>query len=162
MKLKLRMLASVFFSVLLVLLSAGGALAAEEKLTADDGGLGDYFGYSVSIYGDYAIAGARYDDVEGNGNQGSAYIFHRSGVIWSEQQKLTASDGAARDYFGWSVDLTFGYDIVGAWNNDSAYVISGGAAPPVPELPTVVLLSAGLMALGSYALLRRRRARVRA
>ena len=35
--------------------------------------------------------------------QGAAYVFVRNGVTWTEQQKLTASDGAANDQFGYSV-----------------------------------------------------------
>ena len=35
-----------------------------------------------------------------NGSSGSAYVYVRSNGVWSEQAKLTASDGAASDYFG--------------------------------------------------------------
>ena len=31
---------------------------------------------------------------------GSAYVYVRSNGVWSEQQKLTASDGATDDTFG--------------------------------------------------------------
>jgi hypothetical protein len=38
---------------------------------------------------------------------GAAYVFSRLGVdsMWSQEQKLTASDGAASDYFGYSVSM---------------------------------------------------------
>ena len=45
---------------------------------------------------------------------GSAYIFHRSGGIWTQQQKVTASDRAASDFFGSSVSISGDYAIVGA------------------------------------------------
>ncbi|MFA5251685.1 MAG: FG-GAP repeat protein, partial [Phycisphaerae bacterium] len=69
------------------------------KLLASDGAANDAFGCSVSIGGDYAIVGALGDD----GEKGSAYIFKWGGTSWSQQQKLTASDGAAVNLFGCSV-----------------------------------------------------------
>ncbi|MDD5063812.1 MAG: FG-GAP repeat protein [Phycisphaerae bacterium] len=46
------------------------------KWVASDGIAGDAFGSSVSISGDYAIAGAANDDDNGN-ESGSAYVFSR-------------------------------------------------------------------------------------
>src|SRR5687768_6657027 len=63
------------------------------KLTASDGATIDAFGNGVAISGETAIVGVAGDDVGANANQGSAYIFVRSGTTWTEQQKLTASDG---------------------------------------------------------------------
>ena len=48
------------------------------------------------------MVGACGDDVGGNRDQGSAYVFARSGTTWSQQAKLTAADGAAGDQFGHS------------------------------------------------------------
>ncbi|HSJ57899.1 MAG TPA: FG-GAP repeat protein [Anaerolineae bacterium] len=45
------------------------------KLTAADGAAGDWFGHSVSISGDTAIAGAWQASVDGNANQGAAYVY---------------------------------------------------------------------------------------
>ena len=53
----------------------------QAKLNAADGSPGDYFGYSVSISGDYALVGVYAD---GFSDQGSAYIFFRSGVSWGD------------------------------------------------------------------------------
>ena len=47
------------------------------KLIASDGAPGDYFGYSVSISGNYAIVGAYNEDDNGT-HSGSAYIFNFS------------------------------------------------------------------------------------
>ena len=96
------------------------------KLTASDGAASDYFGYSVSINGDYAIVGAFYDDDKGN-ESGSAYIFLRSGTSWSQQAKLTASDGAVGDWFGDSVSISGDYAIVGA-NGDDVNGSNSGSA----------------------------------
>jgi hypothetical protein len=100
---------------------SGTTWTQEQKLTASDGATGDNFGCSVSIDGEYGIIGSRYSD----SYKGSAYIFKRSGTTWTQEQKLTASDGAAWDYFGDSVSIDGDYVIIGAYQDDgtgSAYV----------------------------------------
>ncbi|MEE9165835.1 MAG: beta-propeller fold lactonase family protein [Candidatus Neomarinimicrobiota bacterium] len=101
------------------------AQISEFKLTASDAEAYDYFGYSVSISGDYAIVGARNDDDAGS-QSGSAYIFVRDGQSWTEQAKLTASDAVAAEWFGNSVSISGDYAIVGApidgLDSGSAYI----------------------------------------
>jgi parallel beta-helix repeat protein len=96
------------------------------KITASDGATGDWFGYSVSMSGDYAIVGAYRDDDSGS-YSGSAYIFKRDGTSWSEQAKIIASDGAAVDLFGYSVSMSGDYAIVGAYGDDDRGSASGSA-----------------------------------
>jgi uncharacterized repeat protein (TIGR01451 family) len=81
----------------------------------------DRFGSSVAIYGDTVLVGAEWDNVGGISAQGSAYIFVRSGGTWLPQYKLTASDGAASDHFGFSVAISGDTAMVGAYGDDSAY-----------------------------------------
>jgi len=93
------------------------------KLTASDGAGGDYFGREfIAISGNYAIVGA-YGD---NSSTGAAYIFNVQ--TGTQIHKLLASDGAAADYFGRSVDIDANYAIVGAWgdnsNTGSAYIFN--------------------------------------
>jgi len=98
----------------------------QAKLLASDGAEGDFFGCSVSISGDYAIAGA-WGDADNGGDSGSAYIFTRSGSTWIQQAKLLASDGTADDEFGYSVSIDGDYAFVGApWDDDNG-VDSGSA-----------------------------------
>ena len=104
----------------------GTTWTQQAKLTAADGAYNDLFGYSVSISGDYAVVGAYWDDDNGT-NSGSAYIFVRSGTTWSQQAKLTASDGAGGDRFGYSVSISGDYAIVGAWGDDNYPYESGSA-----------------------------------
>ena len=59
----------------------------------------DPFGSSVAISGETVVVGAPFDDGAAEHDQGSAYVFVRSGDVWSEQQKLEASDAA---YLTWS------------------------------------------------------------
>ena len=102
----------------------------ETKLLADDGEAADNFGFGVAIGGDYAAVGAPYDDNEKGVDAGAVYIFKRSSSdTWSQQQKLLAADGAAEDYFGYSVAISGDYLIVGTpWDDDdgeksgSAYI----------------------------------------
>jgi hypothetical protein len=104
----------------------GTGWVQQQKLTADDGAAGDIFGGFVSISGDYAIIEAIGDDDKGT-DSGSAYIFKRDGTNWVQQQKLTASDGAAGDNFGYSVSINGDKAIVGAWRDDDKGTDSGSA-----------------------------------
>ena len=104
----------------------GISWSEQAKLVASDGDTGDHFGESVCISGDYAIIGVRDDDDNGN-YSGSAYIFKREGMSWSEQAKLVASDIEANDWFGWSVCISGGYAIVGVRGDDDNGNLSGSA-----------------------------------
>jgi PKD repeat protein len=97
-----------------------------QKFLASDGAVSDYFGYSVSISGEYAIVGAYQNDDNGT-DSGSAYIFHYDGIAWSQQALLVASDGILGDYFGCSVSISGDYAVVGACQNDDNGSDSGSA-----------------------------------
>ncbi len=98
-----------------VFVGSGSSWTQQAQLTAADGAASDQFGTSVAISGDTVIVGADADDVGGNGDQGSAYVFTRSGSLWSEQSHLTASDGSAADGFGNSVGLSGDTAVVGSY-----------------------------------------------
>ncbi|UCB43342.1 MAG: hypothetical protein JSV77_01460 [Dehalococcoidales bacterium] len=97
-----------------------------EKLAASDGASYDFFGYYVSISGDTAVVGAPDDDDNGD-NSGSAYVFVNSASGWSQQAKLTASDGASYDEFGYSVSISGDTIVVGAYGDDDNGSYSGSA-----------------------------------
>ena len=98
----------------------------ETKLTASDGAANDQFGRSVAISGATAVVGAGGDDDNGPGS-GSAYIFTHSGTNWTEQAKLTASDGVTGDWFGSSVAISGDTAIVGARHDNPNSSKSGSA-----------------------------------
>jgi hypothetical protein len=110
-----------------------------KKFTASDAAAGDQFGCSVAISGHYGFVGANLSDGSGE-SSGAAYIFYRNqggGNKWGELKKLTASDPAAGDNFGYSVALSGDYAVVGAWGDDdsgestgSAYVFNRGSGGP--------------------------------
>ena len=92
----------------------------QAQLNGAGGGAGDSFGYSVGIDGDTAIIGAAFDDFGVNADQGSAYIFERSGTTWTQKQQLIDSSGAAGDKFGGSVAVSGDKVIVGAPFSDTS------------------------------------------
>jgi hypothetical protein len=104
------------------------AIGQSAKLTASDGAANDQFGYSVATSGNTAIVGAVADTVGAISDQGSAYIFVRSGTVWTQQQKLTASDGAVFDNFGISVAISGETAIVGSFGDDVGVNGSQGSA----------------------------------
>lgn len=107
----------------------GFAWQEKNILTASDAGSHDHFGTSVSISGDYLIAGAINHDLaepdgeEGEGgtlmvdDAGAAYIFKRGPDGWFEESKLVAGDAADRLKFGLSVAVNGEYALVGADHN---------------------------------------------
>ena len=72
-----------------VFVRSGEAWTQQAMLTASDAASGDYFGVSVALDGDTAVVGARRNDGAGT-NAGAAYVFVRTGEVWTEQAKLTA------------------------------------------------------------------------
>ncbi|MES9942244.1 MAG: cadherin-like beta sandwich domain-containing protein [Candidatus Thiodiazotropha sp. 6PLUC2] len=106
---------------------SGTVWTEQAKLTALDAAGWDLFGYSVSLFEDSLAVGALFEDANGLVDSGSAYVFTRSGGVWSQQQKLTASDGAADDTFGVSVSMSKDGLAVGARSNDVIGADSGAA-----------------------------------
>jgi hypothetical protein len=77
-------------------------LAPGEVLGAD--GFYSWFGSSVALSGDgdTALIGAEHDNEEA----GSAWVFTRSGSVWSQDSELTSSGATGRQAFGDSVSLS--------------------------------------------------------
>ena len=97
-----------------VFLRSGTTWTQQQKLTASDAGNNDQLGSSVSLSLNTAVLGAPFDNNGGGSDAGSAYVFVRAGTTWTEQQKLTASDGAALDEFGASVSISSDVALVGS------------------------------------------------
>lgn len=78
------------------------------RIMASDGQAGDYFGASVAVSGNYALAGA-----PGKGS-GLVYVFAWEGSTWTEVTRLSAGKGEEGNQFGTSVSIDSNYAIVGA------------------------------------------------
>lgn len=95
------------------------------KLTASDAAANDEFGYAVAIDGNTAVVGAYRDDDKGF-DSGSVYVFDVT--TGQELRKLTASDGAAGDYFGYALGISGNLIISGAYGANSSLSGNSGAA----------------------------------
>ncbi|MCA8943681.1 MAG: FG-GAP repeat protein [Planctomycetes bacterium] len=100
-------------------------------LKSSDTDSNDGFGFAVAISGDTAVVGAPFEwsaatGVDGDdsdnsaGGSGAAYVFVRTGGVWTQQAYLKASNTASGDNFGWSVAVHGDTIVVGAPNEDSA------------------------------------------
>ena len=98
-----------------------------DKLTPLDAADGDFFGYSVSLFGDKALIGAYKDEHVDGLYCGSAYVFELVDGTWVEVEKLIASDASTGDRFGWSVSLSGDKAIIGANGNDDFGPYTGSA-----------------------------------
>jgi PDZ domain-containing secreted protein len=56
---------------------------------------------------------------------GSVYVYGSVGNIWSHQSKLLAADGAASDFFGFSVSIYDNTAMIGAFNDDDKATDAG-------------------------------------
>lgn len=123
----------------------------QAKLTASDGGAIDQFGRQVAIDGDTIVIGSRFDDHAGGADAGSAYVFTRSGTVWTQQAKLTASDAAAGDEFGLLLTLAGDTLIVGAYSDDHAGGADAGSAYVFTRAGTVWTEQSKLTSLDAAA-----------
>ncbi len=113
-----------------VFVRSGGIWTQQAYLKASNTGAGDGFGDSVAVSGDTVVVGASGEDsnatgVDGNqgdnsaSHSGAAYVFIRSGGIWTQQAYLKASNTGADDDFGNSVAVSGDTVVVGAYSEDS-------------------------------------------
>jgi len=105
----------------------GSTWTEQAKLVASDGDFDDRFGEALSLDGDTALIGALWDEAPET-YSGSAYVFVRNGVTWTEQAKLTPSDAESGDFFGVSVSLSGDTALIGADYDDTAFLERHGSA----------------------------------
>jgi len=106
-----------------VFVRSGTSWSQQAELTPSTPLLGDGFGRSVSLSGDTALVGTPGP----GGKPGAAYVFVRSGSIWTQQAKLVASDGSPNDEFGDAVALDGDTVLVGRQGDNDAGPASGSA-----------------------------------
>jgi hypothetical protein len=82
-------------------------------LQSSSGHIDDGFGIAVDVDGDLAFVGASGDDARYD-RAGAVYVFERIQGVWTEIERLTASDAVRGDGFGGAVAYSDGRLIVGA------------------------------------------------
>jgi len=115
----------------------GTTWSQQAYLKASNTDPGDEFGTSVAVSGNTVVVGARYESSKAkgiNGDQtddtackaGAAYIFIRSGMTWSQQAYVKASNtvvkascGIVNAQFGSSVAISGETAVIGALAEDS-------------------------------------------
>jgi drug/metabolite transporter superfamily protein YnfA len=109
-----------------VFVRTNGIWIQQAYLKASNAETKDYFGASVAIAGDTVIIGASGE--AGNGSSpadnsaafaGAAYVFVRSGAVWTQQAYLKAANAEESDRFGSSVAISGDAVAGGAWGEDS-------------------------------------------
>ncbi len=112
--------------------SVPSPIIEDAKLTASDAAEHDQFGFSVSIsqmqvssgpftfLREVVMVGAPFDD-DAATDSGSAYVFESPVLGWTdttENFKLTASDAAEGDEFGWDVSISNKAAVISAYDDD--------------------------------------------
>jgi hypothetical protein len=108
--------------------SAAAALPAQttehHQFIASDFDGGDQLGHDVGVHGDTAVMGAPTDEHAAFFG-GSAYVFVRDGLDWTEQAKLLGAGITTSDRFGWAVDVHGDTIAVSALFADGMQAVSG-------------------------------------
>ena len=131
---------------------SSGTWSQAAKLRASDPNAQDRFGLSVSVHedtsnGDTIVVGAPH----GSSSRGAVYVFTEPSDGWastSTAAKLTASDRTDDDEFGGSVAVDGDTVVVGAHNNNSAYVFTRPATGWVNDTETLKLSGSGSSSFG--------------
>lgn len=106
---------------------SGDSWVQQQKLTAGDAAPQDFFGVAVALSGETALVGAYGADNPGEVDSGAVYAFLRSGNVWSEQQRLTASDATGGDLFGLAVAVSGDTALIGAEDDNEGGQDAGAA-----------------------------------
>jgi hypothetical protein len=148
-----------------VFVRSGGVWSQQAYLKASNTDAGDLFGIAVAISADTVVVEAPGESSNAtgvNGNQsdnsasssGAAYVFVRSGGVWSQQAYLKASNSAASDSFGTSPAVSADTVVVGAPGEASnAAGVNGNQSDnsaPGAGAAYVFVRSAGLWSQEAY------------
>lgn len=90
------------------------------KFVPADGALGDNFATSISAAGNVIVFGSPLEDGAGT-DRGAAYIFRNTGIVnpnWGTGVKITPTNPADNNRFGWSVATTGSGVVIGSPQDD--------------------------------------------
>ena len=96
------------------------------KIVASDGAAGDQFGSNIAMDGRYLIVGADAADIGGVTNSGTVYVYD----VFTKQllRKLNSDVLENNSHFGYALDISGKYAIVGAYAEDDAGGANSGVA----------------------------------
>ena len=108
----------------------GGVWAQDAYLKASNTDIDDRFGNAVTVSGETVVVGAANEDSAAQGingdafdnsaqYSGAAYVFSKTGGVWTQEAYLKASNSEASDGFGSAVSLSGDRLIVGSFAEDS-------------------------------------------
>ena len=109
-----------------IFVRAGTTWSLEATLQATDGATGG-FGSAVDIFGATVVVGAPQVARAPASAVGAAYVYQRSGGVWTAGPVLAPVAGAAGDNFGTSVGVSAGGACVGAPNDDVGANVNQGS-----------------------------------
>lgn len=98
-------------------LGGAGQWGLRRKLLPDDGGVSDFFGWSVALSAERALIGANCKTLAANVCQGRAYLYERQqggADQWGLLRSFTAADGADFDRYGSAVALAGDDALIGS------------------------------------------------
>lgn len=93
---------------------SGSSWSQQAALVASDGVSGDRFGIGVALNGNTAVVGASWADTAVGQNVGKAYVYVRSGTVWSEQAKVLSQTPFTDARFGKTVATSGSTVVIGA------------------------------------------------
>jgi len=110
-----------------IFIRSGSTWVEQAKLLPNDAGGTDVFrfGYSVSVRGDTAAVGVTGHTV--SNRTGAAYVFVRSGTIWTMDAKLVGHDSVHAENAGTSVAVDGDMVVLGSHDHGHAGSVVGSA-----------------------------------
>jgi hypothetical protein len=124
---------------------SGATWSPEAYVKATNSDEFDEFGHAVALSGDTLVVGASLEDSGATGvggnqadetalDSGAAYVYGRSGSVWTSQAYLKAVNAGPGDTFGWSVAIDGDAIVVGARLEDgSATGVDGADDEAAPD-----------------------------
>ena len=104
----------------------GGRWRQTQKLELPAPSLTLPYDPAIAMAGDDIVMGWPSDTAQGS-NAGAAFVYRRSGSVWTLSQKIVATDGAPDDLFGTAVAVEADRLVIGAPGDDDAAEESGSA-----------------------------------
>ncbi|MCB9848019.1 MAG: hypothetical protein H6814_06350 [Phycisphaeraceae bacterium] len=105
-----------------------GGWTQEDRLVGAEAGPRAQVGRSVKLSGDHALVGASEAGVfPVAGDNGSVYVFRRTGGLWAQTERIRAGDGEPDDQFGGAIALHEDLLLVAAKTEDE-FGFNAGAA----------------------------------